>query len=92
MEKNIPIEIDLHGLFGDLPSATEGELKKARERDAGFLAPLTVCNQCGGKEYFHRLGCRCTRDITKIDVKWVWMDIGGTILEQGIDFCWIPKK
>ena len=65
--------------FPELPS--EEEIAKHLESISGDLCAVTVCQLCGFKNYMHRLGCKCGGD-----VKWLWQDRSGSIVECGTDF------
>jgi hypothetical protein len=74
---------DLLPKFTPLPSAEEMQAHK--NAHAGDLHQITVC-ECGEKQFFHRLGCRCGGSI-----KWLYMDNSGAILECGVDFSPLPE-
>jgi hypothetical protein len=69
--------------FPELPS--DEEMRAHQNAMAGELSPITVCQSCCTQSYLHRLGCKCGGEI-----KWLWQDRSGAILECGIDFSPLP--
>ena len=65
--------------FPSLPS--DEEMQRQLNENAGMLSPITVCQDCGSKNFMHRLGCGCGGK-----VKWLWMDGSGSVIECGVDF------
>lgn len=74
---------DLLPKFPELPSAEE--IQKHMDSTAGELYPVTVC-ECGERNFMHRLGCRCGGQ-----VKWLFMDRSGSVIECGVDFSPWPR-
>ncbi|HEY7883868.1 MAG TPA: hypothetical protein VIC08_02860 [Cellvibrionaceae bacterium] len=68
------------------PVVTEEMAEQARQAYMGDLAPITLRTACGYRDWHHRLGCECGGE-----VRHLWKDNSGALLECGVDFSPLPE-
>lgn len=91
----------LEALAPKMPERTPQEIRRQRERHAGHISPITVC-ECGWADFFHRMGCKhgpIALDQTGHQCQWLWLVADGPLegngtrrLKHGVDFCFIGEN